>query len=596
MKTFITATLLFASYCGLMLAEEAANKPRVIKFTISPETTYFTEPLFQNGNVDYIAALNKYYSEGITNDTNIVPALFSILPGEIEYPLLRKLAEDENSHPEDSSSTTNTYRKNFWAVLGMTPPPLEKLVSIFPPGAFVQRGVDPHKELLKFYSQDEIDAKLKENNYEKQEWRYRNLIDNERNTAMRKLWTEKELPLLAAWIKTTDELTDKLKEITRRPHYFMPMAVTNNENDDPVTAAILLPYVQSIRELARFMSVRGGWDFTQGEYDKAFECAFSTVRIGKKMTDNPGTIVEYLVGLACIGIAQSDIVRYLTNLDFKNDKDINAAWVLNKKREYDATMSGFGTILPQRFSVAERCMGIDTVKRLLRADVKLIDELYGEINDNGNEPTFNETQKAYLALRKKSFDPEYEYDCDKVLRLVNEAFDECEDSWSIPNYKQRLRANERLEKRIRADGLSVLESDKNSNRSREEMLVLFYKSVILPAFSATTLATIRTEYTNRLVDITFMLTAYRAEHGEYPDSLDALVPHLTKNLPVSPYTDKPIKYVKRDGYVVLSGEASHVIDGSDAIVEEAIKKQLENNESFVYPEGYTRPLLILKEK
>ncbi len=48
---------------------------------------------------------------------------------------------------------------------------------------------------------------------------------------------------------------------------------------------------------------------------------------------------------------------------------------------------------------------------------------------------------------------------------------------------------------------------------------------------------------------------YRAEHGEAPPDLNALVPSILKSVPVDPYTGKPLRYVKRgkDGVVYSVG-------------------------------------------
>jgi hypothetical protein len=48
---------------------------------------------------------------------------------------------------------------------------------------------------------------------------------------------------------------------------------------------------------------------------------------------------------------------------------------------------------------------------------------------------------------------------------------------------------------------------------------------------------------------------YRAEHGEAPPDLNALVPSILKTVPVDPYTNKPLRYQKRgnDGVVYSVG-------------------------------------------
>ncbi|MBN1395170.1 MAG: hypothetical protein JW959_09115 [Pirellulales bacterium] len=55
------------------------------KVEISKETTYFTEPLRPDGGVDYVAALNKKYSAGVTPENNaLIPLLQAAGPRGID--------------------------------------------------------------------------------------------------------------------------------------------------------------------------------------------------------------------------------------------------------------------------------------------------------------------------------------------------------------------------------------------------------------------------------------------------------------------------------------------------------------------------------
>ena len=41
------------------------------------------------------------------------------------------------------------------------------------------------------------------------------------------------------------------------------------------------------------------------------------------------------------------------------------------------------------------------------------------------------------------------------------------------------------------------------------------------------------------------LRVYRLEHGEDPPDLATLVPSILKSVPIDPYSEKPLRYVKR---------------------------------------------------
>ncbi len=66
----------------------------------------------------------------------------------------------------------------------------------------------------------------------------------------------------------------------------------------------------------------------------------------------------------------------------------------------------------------------------------------------------------------------------------------------------------------------------------------------------------------RLARTIIALTMYKMDHGDYPDSLSALVPDYLPQIDADPYDGKPIRYKKRDsGCVVYSVGANRTDDG-----------------------------------
>src|SRR5271157_5537856 len=58
------------------------NAPSPLKFTVSKETTYLTEPLRPDGRVDYLKAMNDHLNRGVTPENNAAVELIQALgPG-----------------------------------------------------------------------------------------------------------------------------------------------------------------------------------------------------------------------------------------------------------------------------------------------------------------------------------------------------------------------------------------------------------------------------------------------------------------------------------------------------------------------------------
>jgi hypothetical protein len=57
-----------ASLCG----QDSPRKEGAAKrgYTISKETTYFTGPLKPDGRIDFVAAINEHFGEGVTESNN----------------------------------------------------------------------------------------------------------------------------------------------------------------------------------------------------------------------------------------------------------------------------------------------------------------------------------------------------------------------------------------------------------------------------------------------------------------------------------------------------------------------------------------------
>ncbi|MDR1958098.1 MAG: hypothetical protein LBQ54_03480 [Planctomycetaceae bacterium] len=563
--------------------EESAKK--TVKLTISPETTYFTGPQFPDGRVDYYTAINRIMSQGITRENNQVAGLFTLTAGEYEIILLRRQEE-----PYSHTASITRFREKYWKSLGFdAPPPLSSLQHLSPPGGSGADGIDPCQELLKYYPKEKIDARLdakkksemeelqnrfNEGKISKEELektrkyfdssdfadsQFHRMILEELDYKTRGLWTAEDLPLLDHWMQSTTEMTAKILEISRRPDFYNPIA-ESGENQVLLCEA-MLPYIQSARQTARYLSARGKWHFARGEYGEAFECAFATLRIGHAMRRNSAFIVENLVGIAMEGIGTWDVTYYLGHLEGKKD----AAWILQKRKEFAEIFTGKPFPAPPKWLAVERC-GTLTLIQAYATSRSLFEESLKALHE---EDRLVEDQ-----LYAKCLAPDYDYDWDKVLRRVNGFFDDLDNIYLIPLSMRRVHAYERFEQRLRETAERLIQNTNlETGFDRENVAADFFLCVFSPVMSSFMRTEIRAECLIRMADITFALTAYRAEHGDYPDTFDALVPEYCDAVPSSPYTEKPMRYLKREHDVLLVNDEAYKFDGSEPEVEAKIAEK-----------------------
>ena len=595
--------------------EDAPQKDtpqKTVKITISPETTYITEPLLPDGRVDYYGAINRMLAEGVTAENNIYTGFVTLLPGEFERSLLLAHYEGKDSTRDMESKTK--FCEKYCQMLGLdSVPDLDSLQHVGPPGSFEPDHVDSYQHLLRFYPQDVIDAKIAMKKSEEEErflaWHKngemddatlaeelkwleteefrkqacRSIINDEYyyDGAMSRIFTEDEFPMSADWMKESTGLAEKLIEISKRPQSYNPLV---RMNDDDAMYEAALPYVQSIREVARYFCVRGRWHFGRGEYDEAMECAFTSQRIGTTMRSNSGCVVEDLVGIAIQGIATHDIMTYLGHLE----KEKDAAWILARQKEF-RTICEQGKKRPQVpiWFIEERFEALSVIAKTA-FNPALMEEYFG------NEGIFGQEGQDFITFFKKCYDPDYDYDWDKVLSLVNLSWEDKEDFMLIPDTMRRAKAFDRLWDRISEKAHFIKDMAITSETDRNRLLADFFHCTMSPYMSNVFYASSRIECLEQMTDVGFSVAAYRSDHGQFPETLDALVPKYLDCVPVSLYTNKPLRYLKRANDVLLVNDETFQFDGSEEEVEKEIAEAPVGD--FVYPNPRSFIVILHKER
>lgn len=89
-----------------------------------------------------------------------------------------------------------------------------------------------------------------------------------------------------------------------------------------------------------------------------------------------------------------------------------------------------------------------------------------------------------------------------------------------------------------------------------------FAAMIVPALIRLKQVETRTEARLAGAEAALALKLYRADRGEYPDSLDALAPEFLESVPRDPFAGEPLKYVREgEGFLVYSLGPNGVDDG-----------------------------------
>jgi len=142
-----------------------------------------------------------------------------------------------------------------------------------------------------------------------------------------------------------------------------------------------------------------------------------------------------------------------------------------------------------------------------------------------------------------------------------------EEMLLIPNQQRRLRAATRLEQRVAEYAKRCIDSDATPERKATDFLL----GNVAPATGAAMIAMTRSEWDSRVTSVAFALAAYRADNGgESPDTLEQLIPKYLDKVPTSPFTDQPLRYIKRENDVLIANDDTFLLDGSEEALEKLI--------------------------
>ncbi len=171
---------------------------RIRSHTISKETTYITEPLRKDGSVDYVAALNQRFSQGVTPENNAAV-------------LFWKAVGPEEICPE--------YRDKYFQMLGIPPLP--------------EKG-DYFVDLDKYVARQKNGTKPRD---AKPEAGTQDNTWDQLSLAMKRPWSQQEFPVLAEWLAANEKPLALVVEASKRPRRYDPLCC----GEKTPLIAVLLP-------------------------------------------------------------------------------------------------------------------------------------------------------------------------------------------------------------------------------------------------------------------------------------------------------------------------------------------------------------------
>ena len=230
--------------------------PKLPPPTISRETTFVTEPVGDDGYIDYFAALNQTASAGVTVENNaaVLFAMAGIGPAGFESP----------------------QREQFCQLLGISPS--DVIQNQFQAWNTSTNG-------------DETDLQQ----------------------ASSSPWSAEQFPRIASWVKANTESLDLVIEGTKRPRCYVPLVPPNLADGSGRYGKLvnaLLPAQQMSRDVCRCLAVRAMLRLSKSEVVHAQKDLLACHRLGRLIGSTP-LLICGLVGYAIDEVARKGDVAVL---------------------------------------------------------------------------------------------------------------------------------------------------------------------------------------------------------------------------------------------------------------------------------------------
>jgi hypothetical protein len=518
---------------------------------IAPETTYFTGPLDANGDVDYVAALNQHYSQGVTAENNAV------------VPLLRAFGP---------TAIDEKYRETTYRALGMKPLPEQ--------GEYFQSFRELIDEILEKEYQALLEKAKRQNRLtDEVKWKDPKLrhlfrsrtpaIEVQLRAETRQAWRSEDSPLVAAWLKRNERPLDVLAAVPKRPRWFAPYcgAEPPNELEAQVNFRSAVD-----RRMAWFaaeaLMIRCRLHLGEDRPVEACRDAMLAVQLGEAQAQSRVYNSTYYAarakehGLAAMESVFEEVA--LTSAD--------ARGMLSELRD-EALLP----TLANYIGLAERCSITAAFPLLSKHGISML--LRDADDDSPIKPS--------LLSQVESLATQGFVDWEAAAACATRYLDALEKAAAIPGSIERKRAFEKIlppsrgtffEGRYRelqqfAEQLAPLMFDPISRRRlltrriAEEVVEYPMYEFYFDEFDRGNYDSL--VWSRRAIRIGLALAAYRHDHGEFPATLDAIAPGYLKTVPLDPCTNKPLVYRRQGtGYVFYSVGANGKDDGARASWEE----------------------------
>lgn len=487
------------------------------RLTVGKDTTVILGPLHADGTPNYLAAWVEELSRGVTHENNAVVLLAQALdltrtePKELHAPFHAALGFKDR--PEGPLMTD-------WFMYARK---LEAFAAANDP-----EHPDSNKMMERILALEEATT--------------------------HEPWTAQEQPLVAKWLAENQEALDRVVEASKRPRYYLPALSTRTP---PRLMDVLLPTpLGPIRAAVNALGQRALLHAGEGRPAEALADTAAMHRLARLVKQRP-LVIDMMVA---VGIDQRALAVEQAMLREGKLPAKEARALLMSLRDRAEIAEGMAEVIR-----GERLFVLDMVLAGPRGEFRaLLAPWSGLVPEPKGMPMLDHD----LA----------QADWNVVFRAINRDFDALEAVFAKPTAAQRGEAMRAMreaaeradvpanpytfphmgsepdptwEERAKQASAFLSRKEGESVEAYSRRMASFLNRLASTYHRVPALWDI-SRVQHRLTLLAAALAVYRAEHGAYPETLQALVTgNVLAKLPVDPFTDGAFVYRRAEGGYVL---------------------------------------------
>ena len=353
---------------------------------------------------------------------------------------------------------------------------------------------------------------------------------------------EPEQRQMIQWIEKNEAAWGEFVKGSLRPYYYRKASCGGDPNDPYHNwlLSVLAPHLRPLRDLARLGIWRSKIALESGKIGQSLEDCFAVVRAGSHL-QSKGGLIEQLVGIAITKFGYDGILAIMS------EQELSAGTLAELHKELQDV---YRKDYPEIDIEGERFLFLDTVQHvfteggfggghLIPRSIHVLDGLTGTINREAKVlRAIAYTGGSMIHARRN-----------ETIVQGNKMYDKIAEVLKMSPYERHAQ-NLSCE-----DIISALPSHR-----------YFLLPILVPASDR--LSQLRFEG-KALYEATVTVLAilrYEKEKGEYPNSLRELITAgYLKNVPLDPFSDKPLVYKKTDDDFTLYSVGRDFEDDGGAI-------------------------------